>query len=61
MGASQKEVMFKAEPRLSSCRRAIYEHAAFGADLQNLLDMILVNNVKAKVFGTHKGRIALYY
>ena len=48
MGASQKEVMFRAEPRLSSCRRAIYEHAAFGADLRNLLDMILVNNVKSK-------------
>ena len=48
MGASQKEVMFRAEPRLSSCRRAIYEHTAFGADLRNLLNMILVNNVKSK-------------
>lgn len=36
MGISQKEVMFKAEPRLSSCRRTIYEHAAFGADLTNV-------------------------
>lgn len=37
MGASQKEVMFKAEPRLSGCRRITNEHAAFGADLTNVM------------------------